>query len=869
MDGGRFSLPSMVSRSLFALALLILLGASLPLAAQPATGTLEGTVRAADGTPLPGATVRLPETGAGVVTNSSGQFVLRRVPAGTVRAVAEFVGYEPQTVDLVVRPGETVRVAFALVERPVVLDGLVVTAQRRVQEVQQIPVTVTAYEGEFLERIGVQEFDALSAFVPGLEIQIQSVNNPGFVIRGITSDSGDSRIEPRVSVFQDGVSISKSRGSVVELFDLERVEVLKGPQGTLFGRAAQIGAVHVIQNKPRNATEATVGVGTGNFGEVWTTATVNAPVVSNRLLARFAGLYNRRDGFVENQLGGTLNGKETLALRPSVRWLPTNQTVVDLIVNWQRDTPPGTAFKSGTYAPPGGDLSPFTAAALGRDPVLDEDEVFIDRTVWGATLLVDQGLGGPLRLDAITAYRRFDSLERFDADGTPAPALQFDEDAHGQQFSQEVRLTYDGTGRLSGFAGASLFWERGYQRVPFRTDERSFFVLLTPLLAQAGVPGITPLPLLNPQTGEPVLVPAIPNPANPSQLIPLKDRHEEGYTNFGRTTALEAFVDGTFRLTDRLSATAGLRGTLEFVTAAYEVQNSETPGRLGFILGVSPNNLFAPTNGRREARDRFASAVGRLALDYRAAPEANLFASVARGRRPNVINVSARDVTVLSDEIVWSYEAGLKGLTLADRLEYGLSLFYYDYSNFQTNVTLLEPQPDGTTRLVIEARDAGEATAYGLEAAVRAAVSRQLALFANYGFIDAAFDETDSEGNPQELAGNRFRLTPMHSVSAGLDLGVPVPGVGRAFLRPTYTWKSKVYFEEDNDEATSQDAYGLLNVRAGLDLPVQRLQLELYVRNLLDTQYLIDAGNTGGAFGIPTYIPGPPRLFGFRVTGRF
>jgi iron complex outermembrane receptor protein len=129
------------------------------------------------------------------------------------------------------------------------VEELVVTAQKREQKTLDVPIALTAYSGDRLEQLGVQEFDKLSLFVPGFQVQNQSPNNPGFVMRGITSDSGESTTEPRVSVFQDGVSISKSRGSYVELFDIQRIEIAKGPQSTLFGRGALIGAVNVIQNK--------------------------------------------------------------------------------------------------------------------------------------------------------------------------------------------------------------------------------------------------------------------------------------------------------------------------------------------------------------------------------------------------------------------------------------------------------------------------------------------------------------------------------------------------------------------------------------------------------------------------------------------
>ena len=146
-------------------------------------------------------------------------------------------------------------------------DIIVVTSQFREQSVLEVPLAVTAYDGDFLQDIGVTEFDELSRFVPGFVVQEQSVNNPGFVLRGITSDSGASNIEPRVSVFQNGVSIARSRGSIVQLFDIERIEVLKGPQGTLFGRSAQIGAVHVITQKPTYDYEGYATVEFGNFDQ--------------------------------------------------------------------------------------------------------------------------------------------------------------------------------------------------------------------------------------------------------------------------------------------------------------------------------------------------------------------------------------------------------------------------------------------------------------------------------------------------------------------------------------------------------------------------------------------------------------------------
>ncbi|MDF9798146.1 iron complex outermembrane receptor protein [Catalinimonas alkaloidigena] len=847
-----------------------------PLFAQNNLANIEGSiVQASDGAPVPGANITLLGSTYGSISDLEGRFVINNIPEGVYEMMVSFVGYKTYNETLALNAGEKEVLSIRLEEDILALDGLIVTAQKRTQLVQDVPIAITTYDGSFLQETNIFEFDALSDYVPGLQVQIQSVNNPGFVVRGITSDNGDARIEPRVSVFQDGVSISKSRGSVVELYDMERVEVLKGPQGTLFGRGAQIGAIHLIQQKAQNQTTAELKAGFGNYGQYLLTGHLNLPIVENKLFARVAGIFNEREGFIDNHAGGKLNGKETKAFRTAWRYLPDRKTVVDFIFNYQLDTPPGTSFKSGTYAPAGGDTSPFTFAELERG-----EELGVDRTVWGATLLVNRSLTNMWDLTSITAYRAFDSYEAFDADGTVAPALWIAEEAIGKQFSQEVRFNYNNLQGFSGFGGVNFFWEDGSQSTPVETDERSLFALLNPFVrgsitnnpafSQAEKEQLlaaVPLePLVNPD-GTPNLIPNLPDLPQflgPLAGLPLKSFHREGQTNYGKNYAFEIFADGTYELTDALDVTLGVRGTFEHITGAIESQDADSLGLLGFVLGNFPNNIFPPTNGRVSHSESYLSAVGRLALDYEVSESLNVFASIARGRRPNVIQVLGTDVSVLNDEIVWSYEVGTKLLSRDNRLQWDLNAYYYDYSDFQTQVARLTEDQG----LVFETRDVGNATALGFETAMQYVLARPLQVFANYAFIHARFDDTDSEGNEQSLADNTFRLTPKHSGSLGLNFEMPVASWGRVFFRPTYNYKSKVYFEEENQPNIAQDGYGLLNVRTGMKLWRGIYEVAFYINNALNEEYLIDAGNTGEAFGIPTFIAGPPRLFGIQLSSR-
>ena len=734
----------------------------------------------------------------------------------------------------------------------VALDKFEVTSQKRTEAIENVPIAVTAYTGTFLQGMGVGSFKDLAPFVPGLFIQEQSPNNPGINVRGVTTDSGDPRQETRVSIFQDGVSISRSRGSVVELFDLERVEVLKGPQGTLFGRGAQIGAISIIQNKAQNTNAGQLTAGFGNYGRVEAAGTFNTVLQPNQVFARVAFTYVDRDGSIRNVADGSdLNGKNTLAVRTSLRWQPTPATTADLILNYQRDQPPGTSFKSGTFAPRGGDTRPFGTAELNRG-----SELRIDRTVAGVTAIVTHDFDDAFTLTSITGYRDFDSFEAFDADGTRLNILEFAEDYQGDQFSQELRLSYDAGGRFRGFAGLSFFDERGSARVPFYTDERQFAAFL---LRGNGVPVFLP-------DGSPNTRLAV----NPLTGGPLRPYNREEYTQTGATEAYDVFVDGTFNLTPQLEISAGLRATFEDVTSGYQVVNALTPAGFPTAAANFPNALFAPTNGLVEASRDYRSWVSRLVGRYKFSPGLSAFASAARGRRPDTLLISfvgGRYVPVeLQEEIVWSYEVGLKGALLGRRVTWSASVFRYDYQNFQS--TAVNPNPPPLTTTV----DAGNATGKGFEATLQGALTPNLSPFATFGYTDATFDAVNDRGQRQQLAGNTFRLTSRRTYSLGATLSLPWAGAGTFRLTPSYQYKSKHFFDDNNANAGGllrQDGYGLLALRIAFVSADQRWEVTGYADNLRDQQYIIDAGNTGGAFGIPTFVAGDPRTYGVRLTRRF
>ncbi|MEX6723005.1 TonB-dependent receptor [Sphingosinicellaceae bacterium M-36] len=778
------------------------------------------------------------------------------------------------------------------------LPEIIVTAQKREERVRDVPFTITAYGGDFLREVGVGEFDDLSRYVPGLNIQEQSPNNPGFVIRGITSDDGASQSAPRVSIYYNGVDVSRSRGSYFDLFDIEAIEVAKGPQATLFGTAAAIGGISVRSTRPQDGTSASIAGTLGNYDRRGVEGHLNhGGAVFG---ARLAWSVKQRDGYVENIAGSAdsqrpggprvadLNGQDVAAVRGSLRYTPGERWASDLIVSFDRQTPPGTAFKSGNFVPTGGTTSPYGFAEIAGAPsalsaqYLGGDQPGLKRTVWDINLTNSYDVGDHWTITAVTGWRKFDSLEVFDADGSQAFYLEFAEDAEGRQFNQELRASfaYD---KVKGFVGATYFRETGSQRVPFLTEVGTYAqctALPSSLAAAYGLPAGTPMSVLialgaGYSPSSPVVQALLATPcvaANGS--VPAAGitaaltgglLSQQLYTSWTRNSAtnesFSVFGDVTYTPAPRLDVTIGVRAVWEDRTARYA---SNVPNAyLGTTnLGLAPLP-FANTGGDTVSASASNNAVmPRFNLLYRLNDATNLYATIGYGRRSPVLQwdsvangsgVYVPTLTEVPAEKIWNYEGGVKSALFDNRMQLEASVYYQTYENFQVSVV-------EDSRVVT--RNAGEATNWGAELSLRGRPVSGLHLFATLGYVDAKIADKAANG---EFANSRFRLQPKWQTSLGLTWDQPVGESLRLFVTPTWTWQSQLYFDVPNSDLLSQDGYHLVNVRAGLGAIDDRWQVEVFANNLFDRNYLIDAGNTGDSFGYPTFIAGEPRMYGMRV----
>ncbi len=762
-------------------------------------------------------------------------------------------------------------------------DEILVTAQKREQRIEDVPVTVTALTGQRMAAIGVNSLTEVAPFIPGLQIQEQSANNPGFVIRGITSDNGSSQQGARVTLYYNGIDISRSRGAYQDLYDLERIEVVKGPQATLFGTAAAVGAISVISARPEPGFSGAINGSYGNYDRTQVSGFLNA---GNDVIAgRLAFAYKYRAGYVRNIAGDRnvpnqnqggvdqddLNGQDQRGIRGSLRYHPSDSITADLVLTYDGQRNPGTAFKSRAHAPTGGQTGDYGYAELSGSPdslgALGARKLGLDRNVYDANLTITADLSPGITFTTVNGYRRFDALEIFDADGGPAAYLEFAEDAKGDQWSHESRFAFEGP-KYRASVGWNAFFENGFQRVPFATEEGTY-------LACSVSPAYAPIRSVLTAAGIPTMTACVaPNGTIPAtratavlsggRLTAVPYRAE--FTNYGRNNTYSMFGDATWIPTPALELTAGARVLIEDRQSGYSSIQPNSALLAGLPAPFTTRTSLlgtANTNGNKFVAEKsFVAVLPRFNALLKLNEDMNLYATISKGRRSPVVQLAARNtafgvapnLAIIPQEKVWNYEGGIKGRV--GPFSGAASVFYQTYDGFQVSIT-----ENG----VATTRSAGSANNLGVELEGNLRLAPYLSLFGAFAYIDGGIGDEASNG---VFAGNQFRLQPKTTASGGAILRAPLGGV-TLYATPSVTYRTKVFFELPNNPAISTPGYTLVNLRAGLEFAEGRYNVGGFARNLTNKKYLIDAGNTGGGFGIPTYIAGEPRFYGIELGAKF
>jgi iron complex outermembrane recepter protein len=706
-------------------------------------------------------------------------------------------------------------------EEPVGLEEVVVTAEKRREGLQNVPIAITAVSGETLNAAGVQQAGDLVQIAPSLQFG-ERFGNVFFSLRGIGQAGQDIGNQSGVSVSQDGVPYLSQFMLNATFLDVERVEVLRGPQGTIAGRNATGGAINIYNKRPTDEIEGEVAATIGNYELLAVRGIVSGPILSDRLLGRIALQSEQADGWLTNAyLGVKKNDTDRILGRATLlgRIGDTFEATLGVEVLRDRSDPQFVTIFGRARAE-----IPMPAEVLGL-PMDDIDNltVYTDKSdrrdieSFKTTLNMQWDLSHKVRLASVSSYIDYDlELTNLDNDGTIADRSDFPlVGVYQSQLSQELTLTADISDRFDLIAG--VYYLRG--------DSREDLILN---------------------------LPALPEPNN--DYLFASDETLDSYAVYGQAR---------FRLTDALRITAGGRYTTESKT--YE--NSTRFDLIGYSLSSRDEGSW----------DAFTP---RVVVDYAPSDKLLAYVSASRGFKAGGFRTfSGTDTDVIDQfdpEFVWNYEAGVKARLLANRVRVGGNVFYMDYTNLQQVIFRFDPV---SNRRVITVENASAAHIQGLELEFDAIPFKGLYIMGSGTLLEAQLDEASSvdpilpatpSTPPVNLTGNRLPQAPSWQYSLSAEYRTPISDKLSLRLRADYRRQGKIYFDVFNDELNTQKSYGLLNLSATLESADGDWQLTAFGRNVTDTRYISQALTASDALGaVFAGGLGAPRMYGLSLARRF
>lgn len=721
---------------------------------------------------------------------------------------------------------------------------IIVTAQKRSERLQEVPVAVSVLNGNALASTGKPSIESAASLVPSLNFQKSGTTlNQSIFLRGVGTASFSIAGEPSVSTIVDGVVYSRAGEAFGDLIDIDRLEVLRGPQGTLFGKNASAGAINIVTTQP---TDHFGGYAEGSFyskSEVRVRGAVNLPVTPT-FLTRITGFYGHYNGNIYNEaVGHKVNGYKHYGGRFQATWEPSSTAKLAFIADYHRNNDDCCAELIGTGALDA-QGHPITNAIFSALPTPKGDETrtinqnLVTRTKetgYGFSLQGDFTLGTQT-VTTITAYRNYKNTEIRDGDflAQPyagVPQLHDFGPQIGHTFSQEIRLTSPTRQFISYVLG--VYYSRAFsERVFTRND-------IACTAATASATNIVPC-------GSPA--------ANPSTF-------PSGTADFGSTFKnLSFFGQGTMNITDRFRFIGGARYTSDQLNVFHS--------RDTILAGPGISGSFGPFTGKTTN----TNLSGKAALQYDVTRDVTGYASYTRGYKGPAYNVffnlTASGTNVIAPETSNSYEIGLKNTLFGGKLVLNIDAFYAKYHNFQAN------NPDLVAGVVVTRfTNAGSVSTRGAEADIVLRPVRDLSLSGGLAYTDAHVDRffQPTPTTPVIPKGTPLQFAPKWKGSLSADYRWRTGGPLDFFFGAQGNYQSKQLALFSSDAVQRQLAtikgYGIINLSAGVGDSGDKYRLTFQVRNLLDQSYAAAIQNGGPAGSYRYQIPrDADRYFG--VTGR-
>lgn len=742
---------------------------------------------------------------------------------------------------------------------------ILVTARRITERLQDVPISITTFSGNELRQQSAQSLPDLVRLSPNTTVQERGGNGASalFQIRGQIGTDIIGTVDPAVGIYVDEVYWARSIGANADLVDVERVEILKGPQGTLFGRNTTGGAVLLRTADPElDEISGRMSATYGNYDQRLLSGTINIPIASDVLALRVAGQINQRDGFARDVLTneqydtrdrGTLRAKLLFKPIASLRLLfgvelfdmdeaqipfnivsvepdslaanPLGQanTIAALGIGFVGTGPSGTATAAeinAARANPRGRIGDYFGLGRG-DAALDQDQFSIARAeTYSARAIYDTGWG---EIKGILAYRTIRNSNGFDLDGSPFNILSTTTQQEFTQWSGELQIS--GTAfdnRLSVTTGVFAFSEDGF--------DKSLTATFQPI--SVNTPGIT----------------------------------EGLITN----ESLGIYAQGSFNITDALTLTAGVRYSVDDKRLISRNRGTSPSAPGGFTCNVPVTVRQDPAVCEGLFQEDFSSIPYTLGLDYRVNPQILIYAKTSRGFRSGGLNlrgglIGPQSFAPFGPETVTDYEVGLKSDFFSNRIRFNLATFYSDYNDIQRNVVVVSP----TGAIGSSVQNAASGRIFGAEAEFLAVVTDDFRIGATVGLLDTGYSDFFDVLANTDRSNEEFDFAPAFTGSLTTAYTREFD-FGKFSLRADYSYTSSFATQQGRiPEFTNDNGFGILNARTAIALMDDRLEIAVFGRNLTNARYLVSGLVFNPPVGVIAVNYGAPRTYGLSLSYAF
>ncbi len=711
------------------------------------------------------------------------------------------------------------------------LGAVTVTARKREETLQEVPVAVTAFTSETLDKLNIRDIGDLDAQVPNLTIYAArgSSSAATVYIRGVGQSDTLWGVDPGVGIYLDDVYIARPQGALLDVFDVERIEVLRGPQGTLYGKNTIGGAIKYISRGLPQETSGFASITVGNYNQLDAKAAIGGSIggADSGLRGRVSVASMNRDGFGQNlYTGQEVSDKEINAARFQLGAYAGDDFDVQFALDWMDDQSGVRGAKM--LEPNPYNNSPFFPGLAVFGPNLPLDDRYDirsgmkninDTEMKGASATVNWRPNEDWAFKYVIAKRESDTETNIDFDTTPAPIADVRAYYSDSQVSNELQVNYDGGGRVRGVTG--LYWFNG-------------------------------------DAGGQVL----------NNFFNLSFGDTQGKVN---TKSIAVYADWTFDLTDRLKLDLGARYT------------DEDKHAVAYNIGYTDATFSTPNGAVAANFDKtinFKNVSPKISLDYQITPDIMLYGLASRGFKSGGYNIRANTTAVprsgepFDDESVDSFEIGSKMSFLDQSLFLNLAAFHNKYEDIQLSVFTQYIDGNGNPQFFGDFANAGKGTVNGVEFEYQWLPTANWRISGNLAWLDAKYDEYMFK-NVNIADQQEFTNAPDFSGAVNLEYRMDLSNGGNLSARVGYSYQSDVVAtsEVTRDPVTNavtlpitQDGYGL--VGAGVIWKVNDAwQFSLQGSNLADEEYRTTGYNLDAALGVMTGFYGPPRQYS--LTARY